>query len=411
MAVRAVPARRRDVPRQLQRRPHRLPAADAWSTSSCASAATSPRSSACGRPTRFHFVKPARGRHGDGDRGLCTAPMSGSMAAFSCFAARSSTTCARARSWSRSRSSGSSPRASSARSAYDGFWRCMDTFKDLQALEGLYAKGGRPGSSGGTSRCAPPHWPVRQPTASKSAASATRQLTLAGPRRRLRRACSASRYPPATHRCGCCAWAPMPTTSRSAAAARCCGWSQSIRSSSVRWVVFSGNGSAAARPRRSAALFPRRRARQRPSMCTAFATASFPYRARGSRRRSSAQARVPARSLILTHYRDDLHQDHRAGLGADLEHVPRSSRSWEYEIPKYDGDLGNPNLFVPLRRGPARRKVAALLELSRASAADAGSPPIRSSPCCVCAASTATRRPASPRRSTAARPSSRPAAR
>jgi hypothetical protein len=34
----------------------------------------------------------------------------------------------------------------------------------------------------------------------------------------------------------------------------------------------------------------------------------------------------------------------------------------EYEIPKYDGDLGNPNLFVPLTPAICERKIELLLE-------------------------------------------------
>lgn len=66
-------------------------------------------------------------------------------------------------------------------------------------------------------------------------------------------------------------------------------------------------------------------------------------------------------SLVLTHCRDDLHQDHR--LVAELTYNTfRDHLVWEYEIPKYDGDLGNPNLFVPLGAEHCRRKVAGLLE-------------------------------------------------
>ena len=50
--------------------------------------------------------------------------------------------------------------------------------------------------------------------------------------------------------------------------------------------------------------------------------------------------------LILTHARDDLHQDHR--LTCELTwNTWRDHLIFEYEIPKYDGDLGNPNVFVP----------------------------------------------------------------
>ncbi len=66
-------------------------------------------------------------------------------------------------------------------------------------------------------------------------------------------------------------------------------------------------------------------------------------------------------SLVLTHFRDDLHQDHRV-VSELTYNTFRDHLVWEYEIPKYDGDLGNPNLFSPLSEEMARRKVAALLE-------------------------------------------------
>jgi LmbE family N-acetylglucosaminyl deacetylase len=64
--------------------------------------------------------------------------------------------------------------------------------------------------------------------------------------------------------------------------------------------------------------------------------------------------------LILTHHGSDLHQDHR--LVAELTwNTFRDHLILEYEIPKYDGDLGAPNVFVPLGEEVARRKVEALL--------------------------------------------------
>jgi LmbE family N-acetylglucosaminyl deacetylase len=60
--------------------------------------------------------------------------------------------------------------------------------------------------------------------------------------------------------------------------------------------------------------------------------------------------------LILTHYRDDRHQDHR--LISDLTwNTFRDHLIWEYEIPKYDGDLSSPNLFVHLSEEICRKKV------------------------------------------------------
>ncbi len=64
--------------------------------------------------------------------------------------------------------------------------------------------------------------------------------------------------------------------------------------------------------------------------------------------------------LIFTHYGHDRHQDHR--LVSELTwNTFRSHLILEYEIPKYDGDLGQPNLFVSLPAGVRRRKVRILM--------------------------------------------------
>jgi LmbE family N-acetylglucosaminyl deacetylase len=65
--------------------------------------------------------------------------------------------------------------------------------------------------------------------------------------------------------------------------------------------------------------------------------------------------------LILTHHRHDRHQDHR--LVAELTwNTWRDHLILEYEIPKYDGDLGSPNVFVALDEATAQRKVDGILD-------------------------------------------------
>src|SRR5581483_8304021 len=65
--------------------------------------------------------------------------------------------------------------------------------------------------------------------------------------------------------------------------------------------------------------------------------------------------------LVLTHAGTDFHQDHR--LAAELTwNTFRNHVILEFEIPKYDGDLGRPNVFVPLEESVVRRKVELLLE-------------------------------------------------
>jgi LmbE family N-acetylglucosaminyl deacetylase len=65
--------------------------------------------------------------------------------------------------------------------------------------------------------------------------------------------------------------------------------------------------------------------------------------------------------LVLTHCRHDLHQDHR--ITNELTwNTFRNHAVLEYEIPKYDGDLGVPNTYVPLTRAQLARKCDMLLE-------------------------------------------------
>lgn len=65
--------------------------------------------------------------------------------------------------------------------------------------------------------------------------------------------------------------------------------------------------------------------------------------------------------VILTHCRHDLHQDHR--LVCELTwNTFRDHLILEYEIPKYDGDLATPNVYVPITREACERKVETLLE-------------------------------------------------
>jgi LmbE family N-acetylglucosaminyl deacetylase len=64
--------------------------------------------------------------------------------------------------------------------------------------------------------------------------------------------------------------------------------------------------------------------------------------------------------VVFTHQRDDRHQDHRTI--SDLTwNTFRRHLILEYEIPKYDGDLGQPNVFVGLTEETMRRKIAFLM--------------------------------------------------
>lgn len=65
--------------------------------------------------------------------------------------------------------------------------------------------------------------------------------------------------------------------------------------------------------------------------------------------------------LIFTHRRDDAHQDHR--LISELTwNTFRDHFILEYEIPKYDGDMGQPGVFVPLESAIYQKKVHNIME-------------------------------------------------
>lgn len=65
--------------------------------------------------------------------------------------------------------------------------------------------------------------------------------------------------------------------------------------------------------------------------------------------------------VVLVHRADDAHQDHRL-LGELAMQVARSATILHYEIPKYDGDLGRPNLYVAVPPQIADRKIELLRE-------------------------------------------------
>ena len=65
--------------------------------------------------------------------------------------------------------------------------------------------------------------------------------------------------------------------------------------------------------------------------------------------------------VVFTHFREDLHQDHR--LVSDLTwNTYRDHLIFEYEVPKYDGDIGSPNLFVPFGEETLNKKIGHLKE-------------------------------------------------
>jgi LmbE family N-acetylglucosaminyl deacetylase len=127
----------------------------------------------------------------------------------------------------------------------------------------------------------------------------------------------------------------------------------------VHWVVLSAEGRRVEEARASAEWFLDG-AGERVVEVEAFRERYFPYLPQLKEYFDELKTRV-APDLVLTHRRADAHQDHR--VVADLTwNTFRDHLILEYEIPKYDGDLGQPNVFVSLDEATARRKAQAILE-------------------------------------------------
>jgi LmbE family N-acetylglucosaminyl deacetylase len=129
--------------------------------------------------------------------------------------------------------------------------------------------------------------------------------------------------------------------------------------STVHWVVVSATGPREAEARASAESFLAG-AQTKNIVTRAFRESYFPAAWADIKDFFEETRRAFEPDVVFTHHPKDLHQDHR--VVAELTwNTFRNHLVLEYEIPKYEGDLGTPNLFVPLTRAHADRKVELLL--------------------------------------------------
>jgi LmbE family N-acetylglucosaminyl deacetylase len=126
----------------------------------------------------------------------------------------------------------------------------------------------------------------------------------------------------------------------------------------ITWVVLSGNADRAREARQGARRVLGRRPGMRLVQQT-FRDGFFPYLAVPIKEFFEQLKGEVKPDLVLTHYREDRHQDHR--LVSELTYNTfRHHLVLEYEILKVDGDLGRPNVYVPLDAATVRRKVSIL---------------------------------------------------
>ena len=126
------------------------------------------------------------------------------------------------------------------------------------------------------------------------------------------------------------------------------------------WVVFSSGAQREREARRSAALFLKGSAKNNV-LVKDFRNGYFPSVLAEIKDYFEELKQLFSPDVIFTHARHDLHQDHRV-LNQLVWNTWRNHFVLEYEIPKYDGDLGTPNFFVPLDAKTAARKVRLLMQ-------------------------------------------------
>jgi LmbE family N-acetylglucosaminyl deacetylase len=123
----------------------------------------------------------------------------------------------------------------------------------------------------------------------------------------------------------------------------------------IDWVVFSGSP-VRAREARASARELARGARSLRIATKRFRDGFFPSQTTRIKEEFERLKRRASPDIVLCPWRGDAHQDHRL-LSELAVNTFRDHLVLEYEIPKYDGDLGSPNLYVPLAEKTARRKV------------------------------------------------------
>lgn len=134
---------------------------------------------------------------------------------------------------------------------------------------------------------------------------------------------------------------------------------EDYRNMAVTWVVIGSSGKRTEEAQESALAFLATVETKKISIKD-FRDGFFPYQGETIKEYFEQLKQDISPDLVFTHYRHDLHQDHR--LICELTwNTFRDHFILEYEIPKFDGDLGVPNVFVPLNEKICARKIELLL--------------------------------------------------
>lgn len=131
----------------------------------------------------------------------------------------------------------------------------------------------------------------------------------------------------------------------------------------VHWVVFSSDTEREREARSSANIFLQR-AGSKSVQFEKFRNGYFPHIGEKIKNYFEVLKENVSPDLIFSHYRKDLHQDHRV-ISELTWNTFRDHVIFEYEIPKYDGDFNVPNFYVPLGDPVCEYKVKTIIESFR----------------------------------------------
>ena len=127
----------------------------------------------------------------------------------------------------------------------------------------------------------------------------------------------------------------------------------------VHWVIFSSDPRREEEARSCVNIFLKD-AGNRRIIIEKFKNGFFPYNGERIKDFFEILKDQFSPNVIFTHYRMDQHQDHRT-ISELTWNTFRNHLILEYEIPKYDGDFGNPNFFVPLEHSICHHKIMSIL--------------------------------------------------
>lgn len=138
-------------------------------------------------------------------------------------------------------------------------------------------------------------------------------------------------------------------------------WLSSHKNLEIVWVVFSSEGSEREKEARASAALFLKQAKKKEVMIKDFRDGFFPFDGTNIKTVFEDELKKTSPDVILTHNRKDAHQDHRQ-IAELTWNTFRDHLILEYEVPKYDGDMGQPNVFVRLDEEASKRKVSYLME-------------------------------------------------